>query len=74
MKNKEILAILSTNKNEEGFMGTYSICAVKQEKGFFVHYSLMRFGLRKDAYHFYKVLIGEEVKTEEDEILWDALR
>lgn len=74
VKNKEILAILSTNKNEEGFMGTYSICAVKQEKGFFVHYSLMRFGLRKDAYHFYKVLIGEEVKTEEDEILWDALR
>jgi hypothetical protein len=72
VKDKEILAILSTNKNDEGVMGTYSICAVKQENGFFVHYSLRRFGSKMDAYHFYKVLIGEEVKTEEDEILWDT--
>lgn len=70
VKEKDLLAVLSTNNAGEGFFGTYSVCIVKQEKGFFVHDSLRRFAYRKDASHFYKVLIGEETMTEEDEILW----
>ena len=72
VKEKRILAILSTNNKEEGHYGTFSVCIVKIEKGFFVHISLRRSGYREDASHMYKVLIGEEKMTEEDEFFWDT--
>jgi len=72
VKEKKMLAIISTNNKGEGVYGTYSVCIVKQSKGYFVHISLRRFGYREDASHFYKVLIGDETMTEDDEIFWDT--
>lgn len=71
VKKKNILAILSTNHKENGYYGTYSVCIVKIDNGFYLHICVERFGYYDDATHFYKVLIGEERMTEEDEIDWD---
>lgn len=74
VSKKSILAILSTNNEGEGVYGSYSVSGVKIDKGFFIHISFRRFGNRGDATHYYKVLIGEEVMTDEDEIYWDTLK
>ena len=38
----------------------------------FSHISLKRYGDKEAASHFYKLIIGEEAWTEEDEIWWDT--
>lgn len=68
---KNMLAILSTNNEGEVF-GAYSLAVVKIEKGKFCHISLKRYGDKDTAMHFYKLIIGEEEWTEEDEIWWDT--
>lgn len=71
VKEKNMLAILSTNNEGEVF-GAYSLAIVKIEKGKFCHISLKRYGDKEAASHFYKLIIGEEAWTEEDEIWWDT--
>lgn len=72
IKEKNMLVVLSTNHQEDGYYGTYSVSIIKIVKGFFSHFSLKRFGHREDANHFYKVYIGEEKMTEDDETMWDT--
>lgn len=71
VKEKNMLAILSTNNEGEVF-GAYSLAIVKIEKEKFCHISLKRYGDKEAASHFYKLIIGEEARTEEDEIWWDT--
>lgn len=71
VKEKNMLAILSTNNEGEVF-GAYSLAIVKIEKEKFCHISLKRYGDKEAASHFYKLIIGEEAWTEEDEIWWDT--
>jgi len=71
VKEKNMLAILSTNNEGEVF-GAYSLAIVKIEKGKFCHISLKRYGDKEATSHFYKLIIGEEAWTEEDEIWWDT--
>ncbi len=71
VKEKNMLAILSTNKEGEVF-GAYSLAIVKIDKGKYCHISLRRFGNKETATHFYKLIIGEEKWTDEDEIYWDT--
>lgn len=72
ISEKNMLVILGRNRQEEGYMGTYSLCIVKIDKGFYLHINFRRFSERDYATHFYKVLIGEEQLTEEDEIYLDT--
>ena len=69
VKEKNMLAIHSTNNEGEVF-GAYSLAIVKIEKEKFCHISLKRYGDKEAASHFYKLIIGEEAWTEEDEIWW----
>lgn len=69
---KDMLVVLSRNKGEEHYYGTYSLTCVMIEKGYFVHRSVKRFGTKEDATHFYRVLLGEEKLTREDEIWLDT--
>lgn len=69
---KNILVILSHNHQEDGYMGKYSLCIVKIEKGFYLHISFRRFSVRDYATHFYKVLVGKEQLTEDDRIYLDT--
>lgn len=71
VKEKDMLAILSTNNEGEVF-GAYSLAIVKIEKEKYCHISLKRYGDKESASHFYKLIIGEEEWTEEDEIWWDT--
>lgn len=71
VKEKNMLAILSTNNEGEVF-GAYSLAIVKIEKEKFCHISLKRYGDKEAASHFYKLIIGEEAWTEEDEKWWDT--
>lgn len=71
VKEKNMLAILSTNNEGEVF-GAYSLAIVKIEKEKFCHISLKRYRDKEAASHFYKLIIGEEAWTEEDEIWWDT--
>lgn len=71
VKEKNMLAILSTNNEGEVF-GAYSLAIVKIEKKKFCHISLKRYGDKEAASHFYKLIIGEEAWTEEDEIWWNT--
>jgi hypothetical protein len=71
VSEKNMLAILCTN-NEESVYGAYSLVIVKIEKGAFCHISLKRYGHKTTALHFYKLIIGEEEWTENDEIMWDT--
>lgn len=71
VKEKNMLAILSTNNEGEVF-GAYSLVIVKIEKEKFCHISLKRYRDKEAASHFYKLIIGEEAWTEEDEIWWDT--
>lgn len=71
VKEKDMLAILSTNNEGEVF-GAYSLAIVKIEKEKYCHISLKRYGDKESATHFYRLIIGEEEWTEEDEIWWDT--
>lgn len=71
-EKKNMLVVLSWNKGEEHYMGTYSLTCVKIEKGYYVHMAFKRFSTKEDATHFYRVLLGEEKLTEEDEIWMDS--
>ena len=71
VKEKNMLAILSTNNEGEVF-GAYSLAVVKIEKDKFCHVSLKRYGDKDTSLHFFKLIIGEEEWTEEDEIWWDT--
>ena len=70
--DKNMLAIISTNNGGEGVYRSYSVSGVKIDKGFFIHISFRCFSTREEATHYYKVQIGEEVMTKEDEIYWDT--
>ncbi len=72
VSQKQMLVVLSTNNQADGTYGTYSLACVKIEKGFFVHISLRRMGDKETATHFYKLEIGEEKWTADDEIFWDT--
>ena len=71
VKEKNRLAILSTNNEGEVF-GAYSLSVVKIDKGKYGHVSLKRFGDKETATHFYKLIIGEEKWTNDDEIFFDT--
>ena len=71
VKEKDMLVILSTNNEGEVF-GAYSLAIVKIEKEKYCHISLKRYGDKESATHFYRLIIGEEEWTEEDEIWWDT--
>ena len=66
-----MLAVLSTNNEGEVF-GAYSLAVVKIDKGKYGHASLRRFGDKETATHFYKLIIGEEEWSDDDEIYWDT--
>lgn len=72
VKNKNKLIILSHNHQGDGYVGTYALCIIKVDKGFYLHINFRRFGYKDDAIHFYKILIGEEQMTVEDEIYLDT--
>ena len=71
VKEKNMLAVLSTNNEGEVF-GAYSLAVVKIDKGKYGHVSLRRFGDKETAKHFYKLIIGEEKWSDDDEIYWDT--
>lgn len=71
VKEKNMLAILSTNNEGEVF-GAYSLAVVKIDKGKYAHVSIRRFGDKEIAAHFYKLIIGEEEWTDDDEIYWNT--
>lgn len=71
VKEKDMLAILSTNNEGEVF-GAYSLAIVKIEKEKYCHISLKRYGDKESASHFFKLIIGEEEWTEDDVIWWDT--
>lgn len=71
VKEKNMLAVLSTNNEGEVF-GAYSLAVVKIDKGKYGHVSLRRFGDKETATHFYKLIIGEEEWSDDDEIYWDT--
>lgn len=70
--DKKDLIVLCTNNEGEQVFGAYAICSVKIENGKFVHMSIKRYGSRDVATHFFKLIIGEEEWTEDDEIMWDT--
>lgn len=70
--DKKDLIVLCTNNEGEQVFGAYSICSVKIGNGKFVHMSIKRYGSRDVATHFFKLIIGEEEWTEDDEIMWDT--
>ena len=70
--NKKSLVVLTKNKGEEHEYGTYSLALVTIENGFYIHMSFRRFSIKQDAYHFYKVLLGEDELSEEDVIMLDT--
>lgn len=72
VKEKNILAVLSTNIEGENYTGSYSLAVVKIDKDKFGHISKRRFGNKETATHFYKLILGEEEWTEDDEIYWDT--
>ena len=72
VKEKNILAILSTNNEGEHYVGAYSLAVVKIDNGKFAHISIRRFGDKETATHFYNVILGEEDWTEDDEMYWDT--
>ena len=72
VKEKNILAILSTNNEGEHYVGAYSLAVVKIDNGKFAHISIRRFGDKETATHFYNVILGEEEWTEDDEMYWDT--
>lgn len=71
VKGKNMLAILSTNNEGEVFEA-YSLAVVKIDKGKYGHVSLKTFGDKETAVHFYKLIIGEEKWSDDDEIYWDT--
>ena len=66
------LVVLSRNRQEEHYFGTYSLTSVIIEKGYYVHKAYNRYSTKEKATHFYRVLLGEEELTEEDEIMLDT--
>lgn len=64
------LIILCSKIVEEGKEVDYNINIVEQKKGFFFHECFMRYYEKDKATHIYKVLIGEEELTEEDDAMW----
>ena len=71
-EKKNMLVVLSRNEGEEHYMGTYALTCIKIEKDYYVHMAIKRFSTNEDATHFYRVLLGEEKLTEEDEIWLDT--
>ena len=71
VKGKNMLAILSTNNEGEVFEA-YSLAVVKIDKGKYGYVSLKTFGDKETAVHFYKLIIGEEKWSDDDEIYWDT--
>ena len=69
---KSMLVILTRNKGKENYFGIYSLICVVIENGYFVHMDYKRFGTKEEATHIYRVLLGEEKMTEEDEIWLDT--
>ena len=69
---KEDLIVLCTNKNIEGYQGTYALCSIRIEKDKFVHMSIRRYAYKDVASRYYKLIIGEEEWTEEDYIMCDT--
>lgn len=70
--DKNDLIVLCTNNEGEQVFGAYALCSIKIENGKFVHMSIKRYGSRDIATHFFKLIIGEEEWTEDDEIMWDT--
>lgn len=71
-KKKNKLVVLSTNKGQEHYYGTYSLAYVMIDRGYYVHIVYRRFSTNNEATHFYRVLLDEEELTEEDEIWLDT--
>ena len=70
---KNYLFILCTNKNQDGYFGTYSVVAIQIKYNKFVHISMRRFGHLSDATKFYKSLIGEYELTDDEAIMyWES--
>ena len=67
---RNVLFVLSTNKEGEGYFGTYSVVAIDIKYNKFVHISMRRFGSITDATKYYKFLIGEYELTEDEEIMY----
>lgn len=68
---RNILFVLS-NTDKEYFLGTFSLVAVEINKGKFCHFSMKRFDEKETALHFFKLVIGEEEWTSEDDMIWDT--
>lgn len=69
---KNDLIVLCTNNAGENVFGTYALCSIKIENGKFVHMSIRRYGSKKMATRFFKLIIGEEEWTNDDLIMWDT--
>ena len=48
------------------------MAVVKIDKGKYGYVSLKTFGDKETAVHFYKLIIGEEKWSDDDEIYWDT--
>lgn len=69
---KNDLIVLCTNYEVENTYGAYALCSIIIENGRFVHMSIKRYGSKDDATHFFKLFIGEEKWTDDDQNWWDT--
>lgn len=67
---RNVLFVLCTNRNEDGYFGTYAIAAIDIKYNKYIHISMNRFGSKTDATKYYKFLIGEYQLTEDEEIMY----
>ena len=67
---RNVLFVLSTNKEGEGYFGAFSVVAIDIKYNKFVHISMRRFGSITDATKYYKFLIGEYELTEDEVIMY----
>lgn len=69
---KDVIAVLCTNNDEEFYLGKYALQLIKIRKGKYAHYTFRRFGDKKTALHFYNCIIGKEKMTDDDIIFLDT--